>query len=306
MKLVITDSGLGGLSVCAKLILLLKESSEATSPHLPASRLQITYLNAAPSNERGFNSMSGRDEQLQTFSNILRNTTLLFAPDSIFVACGTLSVLMEHLDFTIQNDINFEGILSIGSAQLLSSLQEIPQSTVIIFGTPTTINEATFQDRLKKNGVAEKRIIVQACPELATQISNDHDGSIVTAKIKHWVTTALQNIPPDSVLPQFAFLACTHYAFRENLFKKAFEQAGLSKISFLNPNQAAAEYLVKLVKRARDFKSSESPDISVEFVTPYEIPEQEINTLTHMLTPEAPETVYALQNANICPELLLK
>jgi len=36
MKLVITDSGLGGLSVCAKLLQLLSEPAGANHPNYPA------------------------------------------------------------------------------------------------------------------------------------------------------------------------------------------------------------------------------------------------------------------------------
>ena len=67
MKLVITDSGLGGLSVCAKLLQLLSEPAGANYPNYSAEDLQITYINAVPSNNRGYNSMSGRAEQLKTF-----------------------------------------------------------------------------------------------------------------------------------------------------------------------------------------------------------------------------------------------
>ncbi len=64
MNLVITDSGLGGLSVCAQLMSLLKESAGSGNSVYPADRLKISYINAVPSNERGYNSMSGKAEQL--------------------------------------------------------------------------------------------------------------------------------------------------------------------------------------------------------------------------------------------------
>jgi len=98
MKLVITDSGLGGLSVCAKLLQLLSEPAGANHPNYPADDLQITYINAVPSNNRGYNSMSGKAEQLKTFEIILRNTEKIFSPHHIFVACGTLSVLLDDLE----------------------------------------------------------------------------------------------------------------------------------------------------------------------------------------------------------------
>ena len=71
MNLVITDSGLGGLSICAQLMRLIKERAKSTLPQLPVDDLHITYVNAVPADERGYNFMSGRAEQLETFEKIL-------------------------------------------------------------------------------------------------------------------------------------------------------------------------------------------------------------------------------------------
>ena len=67
MHIVITDSGLGGLSVCAQLIHLLKNYSAPENSDPLSSNLKITYVNAVPSNDRGYNKMSGKKEQIETF-----------------------------------------------------------------------------------------------------------------------------------------------------------------------------------------------------------------------------------------------
>ena len=100
------------------------------------------------------------------------------------------------------------------------------------------------------------------------------------------------------------FLACTHYGYRQDLFQKAFNEEGLCNITLLNPNLAAAEYLVKTVSNNLNSSSTESKAFSVEFVTPYAIPDQEIITLTQLLSPISPATADALNNTRICPELL--
>ena len=71
MHLVITDSGLGGLSVCAKLMFLLKE--HASKEKHSGINLRITYINASPSNDRGYNDMSDIVEQNSAFKKILKN-----------------------------------------------------------------------------------------------------------------------------------------------------------------------------------------------------------------------------------------
>ncbi|GIT04035.1 MAG: hypothetical protein CM1200mP28_12940 [Deltaproteobacteria bacterium] len=41
--------------------------------------------------------MSGKQEQIETFEKIISNTVRLISPDNIFVACGTLSVLLNQM-----------------------------------------------------------------------------------------------------------------------------------------------------------------------------------------------------------------
>ena len=74
MNIVITDSGLGGLSVCAQLIHLLKNYSVSENFDPPSCDIKITYVNAVPSNDRGYNTMSGEQEQIETFEKIISNT----------------------------------------------------------------------------------------------------------------------------------------------------------------------------------------------------------------------------------------
>ncbi len=304
MNLVITDSGLGGLSVCAKLMALLKENAGSGNSANPVDGLKISYINAVPANERGYNSMSGKAEQISTFEKILRNTKKLIKPNYIFVACGTLSVLLKDMQFKRDNNSLIEGILPLGFKLLLDSLQQNSQATALIFGTPTTINANTFQDELSQQGIEQSRIITQACPELATQISNDSEGSFVAERIRYWVQQALSQFSADNPRPLLVFLGCTHYAYRESLFRKSFIQEGYSQISILNPNLAAANSLGKIVLQDQGTDKSQSTGISLEFLTPYAIPQQEIITLSKLLNPISVETAVAFQNAIISPELL--
>ncbi|MDP7582372.1 MAG: hypothetical protein QGG03_03975, partial [SAR324 cluster bacterium] len=178
------------------------------------------------------------------------------------------------------------------------------RATALIFGTPTTINANTFQDELFQHGIEQSRIITQACPELATQISNDPEGSFVTARIRHWVQQALSQLTAVNSGPLLVFLGCTHYAYREKLFRKSFMQEGYSQISILNPNLVAADSLRKIVQQDQGADKNQSPDISLEFLSPYAIPEDEIITLSQLLKPVSVETAAAFQNARISPELL--
>ena len=304
MNLVITDSGLGGLSVCARLMQLLKDQSTSENTFHSGENIHITYVNAVPSNDRGYNTMTEKTEQLETFEKVLKNTNKLFSPNYIFVACGTLSVLLKDLKVQSNDMLKIEGIISVGLNQLLETLKDNPESTVLIFATPTTINAKTLQHELYKKGIAEKRIISQACPDLANQISNDPDGLKVADNIKHWVRQALLKLPVDSSHELIIYLGCTHYSYREKLFQTAFDNEGYKKLALVNPNLDAAQAIFKYILKYKGSSTIQPKEISLDFVTPYAIPEQETSTLSQLLNLVSVETSVAFKNATVCPELL--
>ena len=86
MRLVITDSGLGGLSVCADLL---------KAPTGPAAKnIELLYVNAAPDPRRSYNSMESLAEKQEVFQTFLHRLADSYQPDHIFVACHTLSALL--------------------------------------------------------------------------------------------------------------------------------------------------------------------------------------------------------------------
>ena len=304
MHIVITDSGLGGLSVCAQLIHLLKDFSVLENSGIPKCDIKITYVNAVPSDDKGYNKMSGKKEQIETFEKILSNTVRLISPDSIFVACGTLSVLLNQLASPFDKSVKIEGIVNIGIQLIVNSLKNNPKAKVIILGTPTTISNKTFQIGLLKNGIYENQIYTQSCPNLANEISNDPKGSKVEKRIQYWVKNSLQTLRGKTSDHLLLFLGCTHYSYHENMFKMAYINEGFSNITVLNPNKAAAEKLKNYVLNNQNINSELKKEFLINFLSPYAIPEQEIITLNKLLSPFSPETSLALINAKIVPELV--
>src|SRR5687767_12596987 len=118
MHILITDSGVGGLSVCAYAERLVRTRGFKEP-------VRLTFANAAPENDYGYNSMPSREVKLQTFDRFLRNVTERYAPDFIYVACNTLSVLRPDL----------KGIVETGAELLLRELEADPRAAAIIFGT---------------------------------------------------------------------------------------------------------------------------------------------------------------------------
>ena len=309
MHIVITDSGVGGLSVVAYAERFIRTQGFREP-------LRLTFANAAPANDYGYNSMPTRDAKLETFDRFLRNVTERFAPDCIYVACNTLSVFLPEVHATVP----IQGIIETGVDVLLDALDS--RSVAMIFGTQTTIDSGAYPRELMARGVDPSRIVTQACPGLADVISEDRDGTKSRAEIQRWVDTAIAKMsdrdapichpererrvragerrngrpaPPSSLAHArddtiVACLACTHYGYRKEMFADA-----LNGATVINPNESAVDDL---------FASTGSVhDVEVEFVTRYAIPQTTIDTLTWLLSDVSPRTVAAMREFIHVPDL---
>ncbi|HEX7150931.1 MAG TPA: aspartate/glutamate racemase family protein [Thermoanaerobaculia bacterium] len=287
MHILITDSGVGGLSVVAY-------AERFVRTHGITEPVRLTFANAAPENDYGYNAMPSREVKLQTFDRFLRNVTERFTPDSIYIACNTLSVLLPDTPYMQEAEIPVQGIVETGVALLLAQLETDPRSVAMIFGTQTTIDAGTYPRLLEERGIDASRIVSQACPGLADTISEDREGTRTRQEIAAWVDKAIAQMP-DRTAPVVAALACTHYGYRKDDFAAALAEAGV-RAQVVNPNESAVNDL---------FPAGEGPhrEVEVQFVTRYPIPPQTIEALTWFLGDVSPKTVTAMQNFVHQPDL---
>ncbi len=291
MHILITDSGVGGLSVCAY-------AERFVRTHGFMEPVRLTFANAAPANDYGYNSMPSREVKLQTFDRFLRNVTQRFAPDSIYVACNTLSVLLPDVPYFENAAIPVKGIVESGSELLVRELEADPRSVAMIFGTQTTIDAGTYPRLLIQRGVEPSRIISQPCPRLADTISEDREGVRTASEIRRWVGAAIERLEGADA-PAVAYLACTHYGYRQELFSAAFDEAGI-RAKVVDPNERAVD---DLFGTRSDGRGEGTRRVEVEFVTRYTIPETTLETLTFFLSGISPRTVAAMQNFVHLPDL---
>ena len=286
----ITDSGVGGLSVVAYAERFVRE-------HGFAEPVRLTFANASPSNEAGYNAMKTRDDKIATFDRFLRNVTERYAPDSIYIACNSLSVILPDTPFFARPPVPVRGIVETATTLIESELASDPASVAIVFGTQTTIQSGTYPRLLTERGVDPARIITQACPGLADTISEDREGTKTGQEIRKWVATAIEKMDShDRGAPVVAALACTHYGYRKDVFASAFTEAGV-RAKVVNPNERAVDDVFPHAT------SGEHRDTKVRFVTRYAIPETTIEALTFFLDPISPSTVAALRNFEHVPDL---
>lgn len=288
MHVLITDSGVGGLSVVAY-------AEQFVRTHGLGEPVRLTFANAAPANDYGYNSMRSREEKLATFDRFLRNVAARFAPDSIYVACNTLSVLLPDTPYFADAPVAVTGIVATGADLLLRALEADPRSVAMIFGTQTTIDTGTYPRLLTERGVEPARIVSQACPGLADTISEDREGTKTAAEIRGWVQAAIQKMPQAGA-PVVALLACTHYGYRKELFAAALAEAGVDA-TVLNPNESAADDLFA------GRPAGPHREAAVRFVTRYAIPDATVEALTYFLNAISPRTVAAMRNFEHLPDL---
>lgn len=277
MHIVITDSGVGGVSVVAY-------AERFVRTHGFPEPVRLTFANAAPENDYGYNAMPSHAAKIETFDRFLRNVTARYAPDSIYVACNTLSVLLPEID----PPVTTKGIIETGITLLVNALGT--NKVAIIFGTQTTIDSGVYPRLLEQRGIDPSRIVSQACPGLADVISEDREGHKADAEIRRWVETALAKMPRRDV-PIVACLACTHYGYRKEAFA-----AALGDATVINPNESAVD---DLFPRA----GGDHRDVDVQFVTRYALPQTTVETLTWLLQDISPKTVAATRNFVHVPDL---
>jgi glutamate racemase len=214
-----------------------------------------------------------------------------YAPDAIFVACNTLSVLIPETRFSRESPIPVLGIVETGVEMLYERLQADPRATGIIFGTETTIGMGTHKRLLVERGIDSLRLLTQACPNLAGKIEEGATGEPVRSAIDGFVTLALEQAPglPDTI---YAGLCCTHYGYSSGFFEESFREKGVSHPFVIDPNARMGAVLFPAGSERR----TDRPEIRVEVVSRALITPEETTSIGGLLEPVSPATAEALRS----------
>ena len=97
VSILITDSGLGGLSICAEVVSRLNRNPIFEN-------VSITYFNAWPEQNRGYNKFDTIEERISIFNQALLGMQS-YQPDLIMIACNTLSALYDKTEFSKKSDV---------------------------------------------------------------------------------------------------------------------------------------------------------------------------------------------------------
>lgn len=290
VTILVTDSGLGGLSVAADVAKRLPESGVF-------EKADIIFYNALFHNKSGYNSLDSEKEKVEIFNRVLNAMDKRYDPDLLLIACNTLSVLYHKTPFSKKVTFPVIGIVETGVDLIQQQFEETPDSKVIIFATKTTIAANSHKNMLVDRGIAAEKIIGQPCHKLAGSIERGTDSEETIGYIEKYVQQALENVNPDEQL--FASLNCTHYGYSIDQFRKVFADAGYEDITIIDPNPRMADFLFAEQNVGR-YPETET---EVKVVSKVEVSEKKIDSLDSLIYSISPEAALALKNYKFMPDL---
>jgi len=282
VTIVITDSGLGGMSVLAQIEDRLKSCHEFR-------HVRLVFANALPGNNRTYNGMADTKEKAEAFSAALDGFVERFTPDLILIACNTLSVVYPHTEFASRSTVPVTGIVDFGVDLIAGHLRDDTTASAIVVGTPTTTGSDTHRRELVREGFDSARITVQGCDMLESEIQADPNSDIVATMIDMYAEDAAARMPSDTG-DVFVALCCTHYGYARRTFHDAFSRALHRDVTILDPNTAMSEAL---------FTESlcgvyDTTVTSVEVVSRAEIGPDDAAAVARMLAPQSTAAAEAL------------
>jgi glutamate racemase len=289
ITIVITDSGLGGLSVVEDVAKKIKVSG-------CFKKVNLIFVNALFDSNTGYNALQTRDEKIRIFNNVLAGIDEHFRPDVILIACNTLSVLYKETDFVKKSKTTIFGIVEPGVQLVAERLLSDSTSSVILFGTETTIDEASHLKALMALKIAGNRIISKSCPQLQSFIEQDPHGEETEMLISVYLNEALEQLPKTNGTVYLS-LNCSHFGYSEDLWRKAFATTSFKFGAVLDPNFRMADFLINEICRN---KFSETT-LSYLVVSKIELLNDKV--MVQYFSKKAPELAKALQNYRLMPAL---
>jgi glutamate racemase len=281
ITVLVTDSGLGGLSVIADIERRARTSGAYRS-------IRIIFANALPEASRGYNKMPTVERKVQVFDDALAGMVRWYKPDLILVACNTLSVLIPRTRGAQGTPLL--GIVAMGVDMLEEKLKADPASSAIIFGTETTVAAGTHRSMLIDRGIAPERIVLQACPNLAGEIEADAKSDVVQTMIDLYASEAMGNFSRKDAAV-VAGLCCTHYGYCGKEFAEALRPLAAGGVQVVNPNERMSDVLFPADKKP----FAGTPEVTVRVVSRAFISEAEIRSIGSLLEPVSGATAAALK-----------
>jgi glutamate racemase len=290
ITLLVTDSGLGGLSICAEMV------SRLIQRHAD-SDFSVVYFNAWPLKEKGYNYLDNDSDRIRVFGNAL-SAMNQYDPDMIFIACNTLSVIFHQGKLAGKVQAPVVDIINHGVEMIADKLNSDLGSTALLLGTKTTISSNAHKKRLEQRGILKNRIAQQNCHGLAGAIERDPDSPEVEWLINQFMADAAASLAPDTK-HIYAALCCTHYAYCQALIRKSLARHAGANVDIINPNQAMSDHVILTPKRGRLPEGK----IDIKVLSRVPLSPEKINAISARIERVSPQTAQALRDYELIPDL---
>lgn len=225
-KIVVCDSGLGGLNIAAGFFANANISSEEPC--------ELIYFNAYPDKDCGFNKLASEREQEEVFRDVLEGMKK-FSPDLCLIACNTLSIVYERLQKWYMPAFPVTGIIDAAVDGMFEKLAAYPESSMLILGTKSTVESGVYAQKLVDKGIAPERIKGLGCPGLATLLESDPASEAVQKDIADYALKA-KGLFANEPQKLFSALCCTHFGFASPIWTKEFSKVFKNFAGLVNPN----------------------------------------------------------------------
>lgn len=286
--LLLTDSGLGGLNVCAGIERLWREAGRGG---------RLTFFSAAGGPGRGYNDLPDMAARAALLDRTLEAMEG-HSPDRIVLACNTLSVLYGQTRHARRCPGRVVGIVEAGVRLFARALAEDPEGGLLLLGTRTTVESGVHSEALLRQGLAAERVAGLPCHGLATAIEEDPDGPAMQRLLEQCLTA----VPGLALRGRrlYAGLACTHFAFAGERIREALERATGLPVILLDPNEALAREVAGAaaaptgVAPEASASASAGTPITVRVLSKVPLPERSRRLIADKLTAVSEPTARAL------------
>ena len=291
VTIVVTDSGLGGMSVVADLASRLPASGIARSA-------RVVFVNALLDDAIGYNDLKDEADKVRVFDAALAAMERRYRPDLILVACNTLSVFYGKTEHARRGATETVSIVPMGAELVAGALRERPDAVAVLFATKGTIDSGAHRRLLLEAGVDGGRIVGQACPRLTGAIERGARSDETRGRVRGFVAEAAAKLPKGTG-PPVVSLNCTHFGFARPLWEEAFAEVGFPGAIVLDPNPRMTD----LVLREAGARRFPSTAVTVEVVSKTPITDTVRDALGALLRPTSPAAADALARWRHVPDL---
>jgi len=235
IKILTTDSGLGGLSVTAELVERIRHGK-----HFDGA--EIIFFSCRPSDESGYDQLGSNEARARVFSRALDAMYEKFRPDVIMLACNTLSAIYELTEFSKSPAVPVIGIINSGVEEIFNLLRARPEIEIIMFGTPATVSSGVHKNILTGKGINHGRLHYQDCLNLPAEIVKGPESDKVKSMIETFMKSGAAEIRGK---PFGIGLLCTHFAYSVPVFSGVARKFENFSGDIVNPDSAMVASFLK-------------------------------------------------------------